>query len=189
VREAAAWALRRIGDKRAVEPLIQALRDEDHDVRRAAAEALGTIGDPRAVEPLIRALRDENWEVRKAAVEALDKLGWKPGQDEGAAWYWVAKEKWEQCVALGAASVEALLSTLTVWWMKDESLRSVRKAAAEALIVLYQSGKIPQQLKERIYQARSTIIQPHDDETWACSFYDYSEWHHRDVGIGVDFPL
>nr|MCR5853609.1 HEAT repeat domain-containing protein [Thermodesulfobacteriota bacterium] len=31
--------------QRAVEPLIQALRDEDSDVRWTAAEALGKIGD------------------------------------------------------------------------------------------------------------------------------------------------
>ncbi|MER3501614.1 MAG: PBS lyase [Candidatus Fervidibacterota bacterium] len=60
--------------KPAVEPLIEALRDRDGKVRRAAADALGAIGDARAVEPLIEALRDRDWEVREAAVNALGKI-------------------------------------------------------------------------------------------------------------------
>lgn len=50
--------LAQIGDARAVGPLIQALEDEDGDVRSSAAYALGVIGDERAVEPLIQALND-----------------------------------------------------------------------------------------------------------------------------------
>jgi HEAT repeat protein len=57
----------------AVPPLIQALGDEDIDVRRAACRALGEIGDRQAVPPLIQALRD--WNVRAAACEALVKIG------------------------------------------------------------------------------------------------------------------
>jgi HEAT repeat protein len=126
VRSEAAKALGRIGDERAVEPLIQALRDKYGSVREAAAEALVKIGAP-AVEPLITALRDEEWYVRRAAAEALDELGWKPGQDEGAAWYWMVKRDWEKCVALGAIAVEPLISAL-----RDED-DDVREAAAEAL--------------------------------------------------------
>ena len=43
LRREAAEALVKIGDKRAVEPLIQALKDEDSDVRGGAARALGKI--------------------------------------------------------------------------------------------------------------------------------------------------
>jgi HEAT repeat protein len=52
-----------IGDARAVEPLIAALRDESAGVRDVAAVALGKIGEP-AVEPLVAALRDENRYIR-----------------------------------------------------------------------------------------------------------------------------
>jgi ankyrin repeat protein len=48
-------------DPRAVEPLIEALKDEDFDLRRAAAVALGNIKDPRAVEPLINFLERMRW--------------------------------------------------------------------------------------------------------------------------------
>jgi len=56
----AAGALGKIGDKRAVEPLIAALEDNDRKVRWNAAAILGNIGDKRAVEPLIAALNDSN---------------------------------------------------------------------------------------------------------------------------------
>ena len=98
VREAAADALGKLGDTRAVKPLLDALRDEYWPVRKAAASALGEIGDARAVEPLIAALQAENthqggaavpvrfahpelsglhdsWMVRTAIVIALGEIG------------------------------------------------------------------------------------------------------------------
>tara|TARA_B000000460_G_C21378590_1_gene332805 strand:+ start:406 stop:630 length:225 start_codon:yes stop_codon:yes gene_type:complete len=50
VRLHAAEALGKIGDERAVEPLIEALNDEEGHVRRGAAVALGRLGYERAVE-------------------------------------------------------------------------------------------------------------------------------------------
>ncbi len=58
-----------------MEPLIQALKDVDSNVRKAAAEALGEIKDPRAVEPLIQALKDGYLIVRQLAAEALVSIG------------------------------------------------------------------------------------------------------------------
>lgn len=112
MRESAARALGRLGDVRAVEPLIAELTsDEEYDyVRRATAEALGALGDTRAVEPLVAALRI--WEVSKAAAEALERLGWQPGQDESAVRYWLAKQEWERCAALGEVAIETLVATL-----------------------------------------------------------------------------
>ena len=63
-----------MGDARAVEPLIQALKDEEGDVRLIAAGALGHIGDAKAVEPLTKALKDKKKKVREAAKEALEKI-------------------------------------------------------------------------------------------------------------------
>jgi len=73
-RQAAAEALGKLGDTRAVEPLVAALRGEDVEVRRTAAWALGEIGDARAVDPLIAALGDEDAEVRRVAARALGEI-------------------------------------------------------------------------------------------------------------------
>ena len=70
-RQAAAKALAKIGDQRAVEPLILVINDTDENVRYVAAEALGKIGNPRAVEPLIAALNDSDKNVRYIAEIAL----------------------------------------------------------------------------------------------------------------------
>jgi len=74
VRKNAAEALGKIKDPRAVEPLIEALKDKDFRVRWNAAEALGEIGDPKAVKPLIAALKDKDSTVRLYAAEALGKI-------------------------------------------------------------------------------------------------------------------
>ncbi len=76
-RAEAAISLGRVGDERAVEPLIAALGDGNSDVRAAAAQALGKIGDPKAVEPLIIILRyDDAYSLaRKQAIWALGMIG------------------------------------------------------------------------------------------------------------------
>jgi HEAT repeat protein len=74
VRLAAASALGRIGDKRAVKPLIKAL-DDRRRVKEVAAQALGEIGDPRAVDSLVNTLGDKNWEIRSTVTKALGKIG------------------------------------------------------------------------------------------------------------------
>jgi HEAT repeat protein len=73
-RAAAAQILGKIGDNRAVESLIRALRDRDSPVREAAASALETIGPP-AVKPLIEALNDSRPDVRWAATRMLGRMG------------------------------------------------------------------------------------------------------------------
>ena len=74
-RAAAARALGRLGDTRAVEPLIRALGDDSDEVRGDAVGALGQLGDARAVEPLIQALGDREHCLRKFAAEKLARLG------------------------------------------------------------------------------------------------------------------
>ena len=59
----------------AVDPLIEALKDEDSDIQARAAGALGDIGDERAVDPLIDALKDENSQVRSKVAWALGEIG------------------------------------------------------------------------------------------------------------------
>ncbi len=73
VREIAIESLRKIGEP-AVESLIKALKDKDTLIRSGAAKALGKIGDKRAVESLTEALKYGDIFVRSAAAEALEKI-------------------------------------------------------------------------------------------------------------------
>ena len=55
IRHQAVKALGEVGDARAIEPLVETMRDDsDKLLGSEAAEALGAIGDKRAVEPLRR---------------------------------------------------------------------------------------------------------------------------------------
>jgi len=74
---AAAETLKKLRDKRAVDPLIKIVEydgnkgvSEDHR-RRFAAQILGVLGDPRAIPALATALRHWDMDVRKAASKSL----------------------------------------------------------------------------------------------------------------------
>jgi len=73
----AAWALGRMRDQRAVEPLIAALDKGDEFFQAHVAEGLGRIGDPRAVEPLMAVLRAGGLgdQSAMAAGTALARIG------------------------------------------------------------------------------------------------------------------
>jgi HEAT repeat protein len=82
VRLAAALALGKMADRRAVEPLIATLQDKDSYVRLMAASALGDIGDSRAVEPLLKTFKDDLAEdTRSYAAEALGKINSAPANE------------------------------------------------------------------------------------------------------------
>ena len=82
VRGRAALMLGKIGDARAVEPLIRALDAPGYQTPLYAAQSLGKLGDARAIEPLIRAMESHNDKMRDAAQEALEKLGYKEAEPE-----------------------------------------------------------------------------------------------------------
>lgn len=70
----AAISLGRIGDKRAVESLINVLQNSFNYLRAHVAEGLGLLGDKRATLPLIAVLQDNDGFVRMRVVEALGRL-------------------------------------------------------------------------------------------------------------------
>lgn len=63
-----------VTDRRVIDALVTALKDENKDVRVQAAETLGHVADPRAVDGLTVALRDESPEVREQAASALSRF-------------------------------------------------------------------------------------------------------------------
>jgi len=73
VRHDALKALRKIKDSRVVEPLIEALSDEDPNIQVTAIETLGEIGDARAIEPLKQALSG-GWVLRGTITGALERI-------------------------------------------------------------------------------------------------------------------
>ena len=75
IRQAAALALGRAGDRRAVKPLIAALQDPVETVRVAAVTSLGRIGAAEAIAPLLAFLDQESVVQRRCAVEALGEIG------------------------------------------------------------------------------------------------------------------
>ncbi len=70
----AAESLGRMGNSRAVEPLIDTLWDDDSRVRLKAAWALGQIGDARALSPLKRLYRMEKDGVKEIITEAVEEI-------------------------------------------------------------------------------------------------------------------
>jgi HEAT repeat protein len=135
IRAASAKSLGRIGDSRAVEPLIAVLADARREVRRAAVEALSLIGNPRAVESLLRVLKDSDPIVRQTAASAVGKVG-APAVEPlmGALTDTTAGVRQAAARALGTIgdprAIEPLGGALT------DSTAGVRQAAAKALAKL-----------------------------------------------------
>ena len=77
LRRSAARALGRIGDRRAVEPLVARLTEERwDDIVAAVIEALGRLGGPRAVDALLAETGDGTALHRRVwAISALGGLG------------------------------------------------------------------------------------------------------------------
>lgn len=84
VRLACADALGRIGDRFAVAPLIDVVKDEGEKsvyLRESAVSALGLLGDTRAVDPLVsiieakQGIMDKFSFLKERAIEAITKMG------------------------------------------------------------------------------------------------------------------
>jgi HEAT repeat protein len=218
MRQAAAKALKHIGDPRAVEPLIAALKDEDARMRQAAAEALGQIGDPRATEPLIAALKNEDWRMRQAVATALGQIGGPRAVEPLIAALRDDDERVRAATAaaLGQAgdpravgplitlmgssldlpqAVQALgrigapAVELLLAALKDAK-SNVRWAAAKALVDIYRSGKIDAKQKQMILAQRGVITRAHQDQETRVNHYDYrSHSDHECGGAGhIDHP-
>jgi hypothetical protein len=91
MRVQAALVLGKVGDPRAVQPLIKALGDSNKTVRGIAASALGQLGDSAALDPLRELLRrDSDAFVHgqtEKAIAALSSGGGGGGGKKGAKIY------------------------------------------------------------------------------------------------------
>lgn len=123
MRGTASTALVKIGAP-AVEPLIADLTDDRRYLRETVARILGEIGDNRAIEPLLTALEDKS--ISKTAAKSLEILGWEPDPLTTGPAFWITRGKWEKLVEVGEPAIDSLINTL-----KDEELR---EAAAKTLM-------------------------------------------------------
>lgn len=73
-RRGAAWALGELQEPAAVPSLVEALLDENEDVRREASYALARIGRP-ALPRLLKSLYHNNPDMRAAAIKVLGHIG------------------------------------------------------------------------------------------------------------------
>ena len=147
VRRSAIWALGKIGDKKAVEPLIAILLNKygspDLYELYEAAIALGKIGDKRAIEPLFITLKDVKRTLldERTTIAQLEKIGWSPQSPSEMAWYLWGKGRYRELEEMGELAIEPLISTLK-WGGPGaqskamESLVKVGKPAVESLMSL-----------------------------------------------------
>jgi HEAT repeat protein len=76
VRGRAALMLGKIGDTRAVQPLIEALDAPGYQTPLYAAQSLGKLGDTRAITPLLKLMSNSHDKFREAARQSLEQLGY-----------------------------------------------------------------------------------------------------------------
>jgi HEAT repeat protein len=143
VREVVVEALGRLGDQRAVPPLLARLLDKrEHSVAVTAAESLGQLGDPRAFKPLLEKLGDRRERVAAAAANALGLLKDSRGLDPLLEKLGDSRE----LVAAAAANALGLLKDSRALdpllaCLRDKSA-IVAEAAAKALGVLGDSRAV-----------------------------------------------
>ncbi len=151
IRKEAAGALKKIGDIRALFPLIEALEYKDwHEsyavmgsVRETAAEALGVLGDRRAVDSLIKSLNDKDEEVRWKAAWALGNIRDRKAVEPLI--YLLYDKSWAvrrfAASALGKIGDERAVESL-IQALGDEEWH-VRKYAADALGKIGEDRAVP----------------------------------------------
>jgi HEAT repeat protein len=103
----------------------------------------------RDVNGLIKALRyPKDIKIRQRAAVALKKIGWQPGHDENAAWYWAIKHEWAKCIEIGEPAVEPLIAELkddTLYgeqWKVAETLSKIGSPAVESLITVLKDNNL-----------------------------------------------
>ncbi len=106
----AATALVKVGEI-AAPHLIDALGDDDGDIRIGAAYALEEIGDP-AVPFLVRSLMCPEDEIRRSSAAILGELGWTPENECDHVRFLIAGERWVDVADLGKPAVGPLLDLL-----------------------------------------------------------------------------
>lgn len=130
----------KIGDPRAIDPLINTLKDNEERARALAARSLGMIGDPRAINPLICAQKDHDRSVRISAKRALNKLGCQnmpsvePNLELADEWFQKGLslyfgKKPEEAIQAFDCVIELDPDDAQTWFYKGRALSGIKKWA------------------------------------------------------------
>ena len=95
----------------------------------------------RAEQPLVNALSAQDEKVRTFAARILSRIGYIPTLDETGVAFWIARQSWAECVAVGEVAVPYLIDLLKGVHIKDrhgpvEALAKIGRPAVEPLIDL-----------------------------------------------------
>ncbi len=234
-RVAVIRALGEIGDPRAVQPLRDAFSSELYGEERGAIpRALAKIRHPQAIEALADVLLSTSSELvkialdalkpfgrdavpallrrlelgRPAVAEALEQAGWTPSDNTVGAIFWINKEDWGRCEALGEPAIRPLIDRLAMKGdlqpvvrtlgrlgearavepliqMLEHRSKDVRREAAGALLELYRRDKIDAARKQLILANRDKFLAGHVDSSGhvdqgGSSHSDCPSDHHED---------
>jgi HEAT repeat protein len=178
----AAGALGAIGSNTAIDPLLQAIRGTNRDVKRNVAHALGLLQDPRSVEALIAASRDADALVR---TESAVGLGRQRDPRGIAALITLLKDaddavRWEAAAGLGRVrdpqAVEPLIASLAdaaplVRERAIAALGTLRDARAVAPLIPLMKDADPV-IRERAAIALGTLADPRASEPLIAALKD-----------------
>jgi HEAT repeat protein len=158
VRRYLAAALGRLGDRRAVAPLVEVLRQPSPDPETLiySVWALGAIGDPKAVPALLSLARSEDPGIRKAVVHSLGAM---PSPETRAALEQalgdaVADVRWNAAIALAREGDAAARPVLMQMLDRDQLSRA--------------TGVTPEQVEEALLQAVAATPMVRDAEVRAA---------------------
>ena len=153
LRWLAAARLGKIGDERAVDPLINALQDSHWLVRLHAAKALGRLKSQKGIKPLVGLLNDNNAYVRRRVVSSISQLN--TNKDDYVIEVLIsalndsdrvvrARSAWVlgnfvSSTSIRAIAVAVLDPDLNVSWRAIDSLQKIGAAAVPALVGLLEA--------------------------------------------------
>ena len=195
VGSAVADALGSVADGRAVRPLFNMglSQDAEKELRDRALEAIVRIGAP-AVDELEPMLLSIDHTVRDQAANILDRIGWIPDQGREAAAYWLAKRKWDKCIALGEPAADVLAVEIAsddpeTRVRAGEALVSIGEPAVDAILRLL--GDDDASIRERAAELLDQIgWEPCPDEAGAIYWVTKGCWNQAlEIGPSAIRPI
>jgi len=143
-------------DKKAVLPLVSALKESETTKIPSIVEILGNIGDPRAVKPLIELLSQNEPLLRYLTIEALFKIG-----DKDTLIRCIDHEdplvRSGICEVLGALNAEEAIDLLLERLEKDDS-EDVKRSASMAISYISSPSSVDPLIYMVYYGDNNTVM-------------------------------